>query len=180
MTEGGFTCSGSKPTICNPTGPFCGDYAVNRANEQCDKGPNGGAGCQATCLPEVGYTCTNNVCTKLPAGNKGMSMVGNPYINYNNVFVTIVTDKAFQFANENEMKSFMKYTFPDPSTIPNSVFCSQKVNNLKTFECLLVYASGIPNRSYTVNFSFDYKGDTGFLAANINPLNNTFQTRSLR
>ena len=101
-------------------------------------------------------------------------------MNYNNVFATIKTNKAFTFSNESEMKSFMKYDFPNPATQPNSAYCLQKVADLKTFECLLVYASGVPNLKFDIEFSFNYKGDSGFLKAEVDPLASAFNTRSLR
>ena len=177
--ETGYTCSGNKPSRCNPNGPFCGDNQVNRAGEQCDKGPNGGQGCTATCVAQNGFTCNNNVCTANPVNNNRLTLVGSPIINYNNVFVTLQTQRAFVFANEVEMSSFMKYQFPNPSTIPSSVFCSQSLGNQRNFECLLLYASGLPNGRYDVNFSYNFQGESGFLTVAVNPSASSFQTRSL-
>ena len=109
-----------------------------------------------------------------------MTLAAAPFVNYNNVFVVLQTTKAYQFPNENEMKSFMQYAFPDPTTTPNSAYCMQTLGDLRKFECLLIYSYGVPNRQFDVNFSYNYRGDTGFLVAKIDPLASSIQTRSLR
>lgn len=56
------------------------------------------------------------------------------------------------------MKSFMKYKFNDPGTDPSSAYCMQRAVNLKVYECLIIYASGVPNKKFSVNFSYNYQG----------------------
>jgi hypothetical protein len=51
--------------------------------------------------------------------------------------------------------------FPDSGTMPASVFCSQTLDNLTRFECLLIYPSGIPNKIFSCNFYYNYKGMHG-------------------
>lgn len=74
-----------------------------------------------------------------------MKVVGDVLTNYNNVFVLIETDTIYRFSNEAEMKSFMKYSFPDSHTNPDSAYCNQQPAQPKIFQCLLIYSSGLPN-----------------------------------
>lgn len=59
------------------------------------------------------------------------------------------------------MQNFMISNFPDSGTMPASVFCSQTLDNLTRFECLLIYPSGIPNKIFSCNFYYNYKGMHG-------------------
>ncbi len=88
-------------------------------------------------------------------------------INSKNVFVILTTDKAFTFANTAEMTSFIKYEFP-PSYVPTSGYCRQKEPSSKTFNCLFNYAS-IPMEVYTISFSYEKNGETGYTEAIVNP-----------
>jgi hypothetical protein len=77
------------------------------------------------------------------------------------------------------MRSFIRYSFPDPSTQPTSAYCNQNSDNIKIFECLLIYALGVPNKIFDVNFSYSYQNLNGFTTALINPLTSSIQTRLL-
>jgi hypothetical protein len=67
------------------------------------------------------------------------------------------------------MQTFMKSSFasgPKPT-----VYCSQRNSpNLDTFDCLLIYPSGVPNNPFNVNFSYNYQGISGSTSVNVNPL----------
>jgi hypothetical protein len=67
------------------------------------------------------------------------------------------------------MQSFLKATFtsqPRPT-----VYCAQRnTPNLDTFDCLLIYPSGVPNRKFNVDFSFNYQGRTGKRTVTVDPL----------
>ena len=117
--------------------------------------------------------------TPIPS-ESGLVMIGDIRFNYNNVFIVLQTPKPYPNLSDYEKKNFIKYTFPDRTTEPTSVYCIQNSNLKDRFECLLVYASGIPNKMYTVNFNYNYQGDVGNLAVNVNPLLSTFKTRSLK
>ncbi len=97
-----------------------------------------------------------------PSSGQNLKLVGDVFINQNNVFATLQTPIAFQFASDYEKKSFIKYEFQDPSTQPSSAYCSQRATNLKQFECLMIYASGVPNKIFSIKFSYNNNnGQTG-------------------
>lgn len=87
----------------------------------------------------------------------------NVSTNILNVFIIIEVDYLFHFKSENEMKSFMKYDFPNPSTLPTIAYCLQNITNKKLFQCLLMYPSGLPLDKYYVNFSYNHEGKSGSL-----------------
>lgn len=101
-------------------------------------------------------------------------------INSGSVFVALKTPFEFTFANDSEKRSFIKYSFPDPATSPSSVFCVQSNSDTKVFQCLCIYASGVPNRAFDANFEYNFQGKTGFYRANIDPLSSPLSTRSLK
>jgi hypothetical protein len=68
------------------------------------------------------------------------------------------------------MQNFMRADFPVPGTLPASVFCSQTIDNLAQFECLLIYPSGVPSKIYSCIFSYFYKGMSGKGSFTINTL----------
>ena len=75
----------------------------------------------------------------------------------------------------------MQVSFPNSASIPK-VYCNQlDAPNLDTFNCLALYSSGSPNKNYTINFSYNYQGSSGFLAVNVNPLaSSSVGTRAIR
>jgi len=51
------------------------------------------------------------------------------------------------------------------------MYCVQEPSpNLNTFNCLLIYPSGVPNTRFNVRFFFDYQGQAASLALTIDPL----------
>ena len=108
-----------------------------------------------------------------------MQVSGKVLTNYNNVFLLIKTDTVFNFANESEMKSFMKYDFPDDRTIPGSAYCVQQPGNPQLFQCLMIYGSGVPNFDFYINFSYNKDGKSGYLGLHVDPLASGFASRSL-
>ena len=67
------------------------------------------------------------------------------------------------------MQSFIQTTFP--SGPKPTVYCAQRNSPaLDTFDCLLIYPSGVPNSKFSVNFSFNYQGKSGATTVSINPL----------
>ena len=103
----------------------------------------------------------------------------NIMTNFNNVFVLLQTDTVFSFPNEAEMRAFMKYDFPDSGTEPSSAYCLQQPAQPAVFQCLLIYASGLPNEEYRVNFKYNRGGKDGFMEVEVDPLDNAFASRSL-
>ena len=179
--EPNFVCGGDRPTVCRATGLIvCGNGNID-AGEQCDDGNrNSGDGC-FNCRVENGWTCDARGCrpNQPPADSSNLVLVGDVRFNFNNVFVVLKTPKPYPGLSELEKKSFMKYTFPAGAE-PSSAYCNQKVNAFDTWECLIIYASGLPNRRYTVRFSYNYSGDSGFNNVLVDPFRSKFNTRSLK
>jgi len=66
------------------------------------------------------------------------------------------------------MQNFIKSDFP--SGPKPTVYCSQRPSpNLDTFDCLLIYPSGVPNTQFGVNFSYNYQGKTGSTSVTVDP-----------
>lgn len=181
MIENGFTCTGNRPSRCipNPVGPICGDGVVN-GQEQCDdRNAASGDGC-FNCRVEPGWNCNGSTCVRVPDNNNNLTQLGDVNFNFNNVFIVLLTPKPYPNLTDFERRNFIKYTFPDRTTEPTSVYCIQNNGNRSRFECLLVYASGLPNKVFPVNFSYSYQGDAGSLVVNVDPLRSAIRTRSLR
>lgn len=187
--------SGFAPNSNGVCAPQCGDGLIV-GNETCDSGMTFSAGCVA-CQIQSGWSCIGqpSVCrsntpapqptpqptpspqpspspapTPAPANNtRSLYQSGNANINSNNVFITLKTNPTFTFANPTDMQNFMKSSFP--SGPKPTAYCSQRASpNLDTFDCLLIYPSGVPNNPFTVNFSFNYQGQSGSATVNVNPL----------
>jgi hypothetical protein len=63
----------------------------------------------------------------------------------------------------------MKTNFTD--SITPTVYCSQRASpDLSLFDCLLIYPSGVPNKKFNVDFSYDYQGSSGYLRVPVDPL----------
>jgi len=94
---------------------------------------------------------------------------GNTNINSNNVFITLKTNPTFTFSNPTEMQNFIQSTFtvtPKPT-----VYCAQRASpSLDSFDCLMIFPSGVPNKKFTVNFSYNYQGRSGATTVNVDPL----------
>jgi len=65
----------------------------------------------------------------------------------------------------------MHATFPSSPT--PTMYCNQRTAALNTFDCLLIYPSGVPNKLFSVNFSYNYQGKSGAVTVNVNPLGPT-------
>ena len=87
------------------------------------------------------------------------------------------TNPTFTFSNENERQNFIKANFPSgPKPI---VYCSQEESpNLDTFGCLMIYASGVPNAVFDVNFSYSRNGVNGQATVKVDPFAVTNSRRS--
>jgi hypothetical protein len=84
------------------------------------------------------------------------------------VFVTLKTRRTFTFATDTERQNFIQSTFP--SGPKPTVYCSQRTSpELDTFDCLLIYNSGVPNTIFDVNFSFNKDGTTGSVKVTVDP-----------
>jgi len=67
------------------------------------------------------------------------------------------------------MQNFIQATFP--SGAKPTVYCAQRNSpNLDTFDCLLIYPSGVPNSKFAINFSYNYQGRSGATTVSVNPL----------
>lgn len=97
----------------------CGN-GLPDAGEKCDDGnSNSGDGCSRECQVENGYICTSATVVRpsqcvpesRPKPNEYGMRIDQVYVNIKNVFVRIVVDRVFNFANANEMANFMHYEF---------------------------------------------------------------------
>jgi hypothetical protein len=67
------------------------------------------------------------------------------------------------------MQNFIQASFP---TGPKpTVYCSQRNSpNLDMFDCLLIYPSGVPNRQFSVDFSYNFQSKSASTTVQVNPL----------
>jgi hypothetical protein len=133
---------------------------------------------------EEGWKCDGSpsLCSKVTSKPvaRGMKLFKDVIINSNNAFILVETDNAYHFNSAAEMKSFLQYKFILPGTEPTSAYCLQQVGNLRLFQCLLIYASGVPNFPYEVELSYRKNGsDIGFLPLIIDSHAGAFSSRSL-
>lgn len=179
----------------------CGNGLI-AGTETCDLGSGYSLGC-INCQIQPGYICSGqpSVCSLISqnpvSSNNNTTPVPNPpnlinttssslyqsglsTINSNNVFITLITNPTFTFTNPTEMQAFLKATL---SVGAPTVYCAQRNSpNLNTFDCLLIFPSGVPNRNFTINFSYNYQGKTGNTTVLVNPLaasNSKSNSRSL-
>jgi hypothetical protein len=147
----GWNCSG-QPSVCRNTAPAPAPVSNNNTT------------------PAIGPTPT--VPTNNPATgdtSNTLVQVGKTNINSNNVFITLKTTPTFTFANPTEMQSFIQATFPTGRK--PTVYCAQRNSPaLDTFDCLLIYPSGVPNAAFKINFSYNYQGKSGSTTVNVDPL----------
>lgn len=166
----------------------CGD-GILAGSEACDDGnTNKWDGC-SECVIQSNFICEGTKPTQcypkirppIPPSDDGdnMNMDGIPNYNYNNVNIRVRTIKEYPNLNDYEKKNFIKYEFPDPSTRPASIYCLQNATQKNLFECLLVYASGVPNKKYDIVLKYDYNEDHGRITIKLDPLASRIRTRSL-
>ena len=182
-----LTCAtaGYAPNQEGKCTPKCGDGLIIGA-ETCDTGNSYSSGC-INCQIQQGYTCTGqpSICraprppvtptptpnpptppTQPPVqppttpSNPALYQSGNSNVNTNNVFITLKTNPTFTFNDETERQNFLKTEFasgPKPT-----VYCSQRKSPaLDTFDCLLIYPSGVPNNQFSVRFWYKKDGVNG-------------------
>ena len=147
----GYTCNG-QPSVCQSNTPVTPTVPTTPTT------------------PTNPTTPSNNGNTNSTGANTlaGLTQSGNATVNSNNVFVTLLTNPTFTFANPTDMQTFMKSSFP--SGPKPTVYCSQRNSpNLNTFDCLMIYPSGVPNQIFSINFSYNYQGRTGACTVTVNP-----------
>lgn len=133
-------------------------------------------------MVENGWVCDASGCRRDPPnpGCFNLTLIGDVKFNYNNVFVVLETARAYSGLSESEKRNLIKYSFPDRSTEPTSVYCVQSASALNRFECLLVYMSGIVNKPYVVNFSYNFQSLSGACQVPVDPTRSSIRTRSLK
>ena len=174
QVQTGYTCTG-QPSVCRPPRPapsVCGDGVIN-GTETCDTGNGPATGC-ANCQVIPNYKCIGqpSVCSPSnvtpPPSGKALYQHGPVNVNANNVFATLKTSTTYTFHNDNERQNFIKASFP--SGPKPTVYCSQRGSpNLDTFDCLLIYPSGVPNAIFNVDFSFSKNGVNGKATVQVDP-----------
>ena len=132
---------------------------MHNADEECDDGNDvNGDGCNKQCMVEEGYNCEGVFCVR-PHNN--IEMMGELVVNSGAVYLTIETSPAFNFSSRSEMRNFMKFAFYDPSAQPSRADCIQRITDLKTFNCIFLYPSGVPVHPFKLTLSFQksqYRG----------------------
>jgi hypothetical protein len=158
----------------------CGDGLVV-GSETCDTGViTVQAGC-IQCKVVQGYSCLGqpSLCSPILTPNNTipnppnpsaprLSLKGNISLNSNNIYLSLLTNPTFTFPNPSIMQNFIQATYVN--TLRPVTYCVQKAAALNTFDCLLIYPSGIPNTKFNVRFSFDYQGKAANLTVTIDPL----------
>jgi hypothetical protein len=77
------------------------------------------------------------------------------------------------------MQNFIQTTFE--SIAKPTVFCNQRNSpNLDTFDCLLIYPSGIPNSSFDVSFAYNFQGKSASTTVKVSPLAGNSGRKSAR
>jgi hypothetical protein len=67
------------------------------------------------------------------------------------------------------MQNFIQATFP--AGVKPTVYCSQRNSpNLDMFDCLLIYPSGVPNKQFSVDFSYNFQAKSASTSVRVNPL----------
>lgn len=191
-----LTCStaGYAPNSQGTCVAKCGDGLIVGA-ETCDNGNVYSAGCVG-CQIQPGYTCSGqpSVCVSntpaptttpsapstntnggikttgesTPSNTAALYQSGKTTINSNNVFITLKTNPTFTFANPTDMQNFIQ-TVVNSAQKP-TVYCSQRPSpNLDTFDCLMIYPSGVPNQNFSINFSYNYQSKTGSTTVQVDP-----------
>ena len=180
--------AGYAPNSAGVCTPKCGDGLIIGA-ETCDTGNINSPGC-VNCQITSGYTCAGqpSICKSntpvtpvtpptpptpptpvTPISNKPhLYQTGVANVNTNNVFITLATNPTFTFRDETEKQNFIKANFP--AGPKPTVYCSQRPSpNLDTFDCLLIYPSGVPNNVFDVDFSFNRDGIIGNAKVKVDP-----------
>ena len=72
----------------------------------------------------------------------------------------------------------MNYRFSNNAD-PVSAFCLQDALDKRTFQCLFLYPSGIPNFTFVISLFFAKDGTNGFIDITVDPSRTSFALRSL-
>lgn len=110
IVETGYFCE-SSPSKCRKTALLCGN-GLPDSGEGCDDGNSkSGDGCSNLCVVENGYICTQastvrpSLCAPYNPNNNTNPSTGmridRVYFNFKNIFVKIVVDRVFTFADTN-------------------------------------------------------------------------------
>lgn len=98
--------------------------------------------------------------------------------NNNQLFLTLDAINPFNFPDQESMKNFIRAKFI--GCPPPTVFCSQQAASKNLFDCLLLFPSGIPNKSFTANFSYNYQSKSGGCSVPIDPLKAQIEKNNAR
>lgn len=156
----GFTCTG-QPSVCRAPTPVT-PTPTTPSTPSVPSTPS------TPSTPSAPSTPSTPTTPSVPTAVQSLYQSGTANVNSNNVFITLKTNPTFTFNNPTDMQNFIKSSFP--SGPKPTVYCSQRPNpNLDTFDCLLIYPSGVPNTQFSVNFSYDYQGKTGSTTVRVDP-----------
>lgn len=158
----GFTCSG-QPSVCRAPTPVSTPTTGNTGN-------TGSAGSSGSIPPSGNTNTGSTTAPPLPVASNlaPLYQSGSATINSNNVFVTLKTNPTFTFNNPTDMQNFISTRVA--SGAKPTVYCSQRPSpNLDTFDCLMIYPSGVPNSQFSVEFSYNYQGKAGSATVTVDP-----------
>lgn len=82
--------------------------------------------------------------------------------------MTLDSITSFDFPDQQTMSNFMKGKFTGCKS--PALFCNQQSKTKNLFDCLLLFPSGVPNQSFTVEYSYNYEGKEGYTKIPIDPL----------
>jgi cysteine-rich repeat protein len=159
----GFTCSG-QPSVCRAPNSVSTPTTGNTGNagstgNSGSTSPSGSSNTGSTATPTSPPVASNLA---------PLYQSGSATINSNNVFVTLKTNPTFTFSSPTDMQNFISTRVA--SGAKPTVYCSQRPNpNLDTFDCLMIYPSGVPNSQFSVDFSYNYQGKTGSVTVSVDP-----------
>ena len=92
--------------------------------------------------------------------------------------MTVETPVAFIFNSDEEMKQLFKYEFSN-NALPTSAYCMQKPAKKELYDCIFLYASGVPNFKFNIDLSYSKDGLDGYLQVPIDTSQSMYSTRSL-
>jgi len=124
-------------------------------------------------------TTTSTTPTAVASQSIGLQQSGSIKSNSNQMFLTLDTIKPYDFPDQTTMQNFMKAKFIGCN--PPTLFCSQKTVPAKNlFDCLLIFPSGVPNKQFSIDFSYSYNGNSGLTTVAVDPIQAQLSQSNLR
>jgi hypothetical protein len=71
--------------------------------------------------------------------------------NNRNIYITLEASSSILSAANSLNKNFIKIAFADAATTATTYYCSKDNSNVKQYNCLLLYATGVPKIAFNIN-----------------------------